>query len=58
MKPVMLLALLLWQALSGSAPVDANPQYLRYQRAVNAAAESDKAVPSSTHWSSRMRRRR
>ena len=40
MKPVMLLALLLWQASSGSAPVDANPQYLRYQRAVSVAAES------------------
>ena len=40
MKPAMLLALLLWQAASGSAPVDANPHYLRYQRAVNAAAES------------------
>src|ERR1700730_9728621 len=33
----MLLAVLLWQAASGSAPVTANPQYLRYQRAVNVA---------------------
>jgi hypothetical protein len=36
----MLLALLLWQAASGSDPVTANPQYLRYQRAVSTAANS------------------
>src|ERR1700731_350315 len=37
MKPALLLAVLLGQAASGSAPVTANPQYLRYQRAVNVA---------------------
>jgi Protein of unknown function (DUF3999) len=39
-KSVMLLALLLWQAASGSAPLNANPQYLRYQRVISVAADS------------------
>jgi hypothetical protein len=39
MKSVLLLALL-WQAMPGSAPVTANPQYLRYQRAVSVAGSS------------------
>jgi hypothetical protein len=39
-KPALLLALLLWQATPGSAPVTANPQYLRYQRAVTVAGDS------------------
>jgi hypothetical protein len=38
-KSVLLLALL-WQAMPGSAPVTANPQYLRYQRAVTVAGDS------------------
>jgi Protein of unknown function (DUF3999) len=40
MKSAMLLVLLLWQAASGSAPVTANPQYLRYQRAVSVTGDS------------------
>jgi hypothetical protein len=36
----MLLAVLLWQAAPGTAPVTANPQYLRYQRAVTVAGDS------------------
>jgi hypothetical protein len=38
-KPGMMLALLLWQATPGSVSVTANPQYLRYQRAVTVAAD-------------------
>ncbi len=40
MKPALLLALLLWQATPNSIPVTANPQYLRYQRAVTVAGDS------------------
>src|SRR5438067_363233 len=32
--------MLLWQSASGSAPVTANPQYLRYQRVVRVAGDS------------------
>jgi hypothetical protein len=39
-RAAVLLAMLLWQASPGSAPVAANPQYLRYQRAVNIAGDS------------------
>ena len=59
MKPAMLLALLLWQASPGSAPVTANPQYLRYQRADDASLPvPDKAVLSSILRYFRMRLRR
>jgi hypothetical protein len=33
-KPVFLLAFLLWQAIPGSEPVTADPQYFRYERTV------------------------
>ena len=34
MKPLFLLAFLLWQAIPGSEPVTADPQYFRYERAI------------------------
>ena len=40
MKPALLFALLFWQVTPGSIPVIANPQYLRYQRAVTVAGDS------------------
>jgi hypothetical protein len=39
-KSAVLLAILLWQAASGSAPVTASPQYLRYERVVTVSGDS------------------
>jgi hypothetical protein len=39
-KAAVLLALLFWQVSPGSAPVSANPQYLRYERTVTVAGDS------------------
>jgi hypothetical protein len=36
-KSAILLALLLWQAASGPAPVDSDPHYLRYERTISTA---------------------
>jgi hypothetical protein len=39
-KSAVLLALLLWQAMPGSEPVAADPQYLRYQRNIAVSSGS------------------